>query len=123
MIEELPLNMKLLKIENNSTLIVEARDYIVLNYTIINTDDESMIVLNGSIEDPCCPIDDDYIRGDIKIAGIKVIPTKNGESTIMTISVTDYKGFIPDKIKVKIGKQQSTKINSILSGFKKRFRK
>jgi len=110
--------MKLVRVINKDTLMVAARDYVLLSCMAV--EGESISFVCGSIEDSSYVPEDNYIRGDIKIMGVRITPTKDDKVTVVIVSMIDYKEDIPDKIKLKLGRQQAAKIHLILSSLKKR---
>eukprot|EP00826_Nyctotherus_ovalis_P046357 TRINITY_DN522_c0_g1_i14.p1 TRINITY_DN522_c0_g1~~TRINITY_DN522_c0_g1_i14.p1 ORF type:complete len:206 (+),score=50.80 TRINITY_DN522_c0_g1_i14:75-692(+) len=120
-IDQYPVNMKLMRMMGKGSTFVSARDFLVINHITLNGANGTIESVNGSVEDPRCPVDKKYVRAHMKIMGTRLIPTAAGETDVITISMADPKGSIPNMFKTSAGKQQSTRANLIAKGFRKRF--
>lgn len=120
-IEEYPTNMKLMRMRGKGSFVVDAREFLVINHVTFNGTNGTIEAVSGSVEDDRCPLEKKFVRAYMRIMGTRLIPTATGETEIITISMADPKGNIPNMFKNSAGKQQSTRANLIAKGFKKRF--
>jgi len=120
-IDQYPVNMRMLRLRGKGSFLVGAREFLTINHFTLNATNGIIEVVNGSIEDERCPTEKNYVRGYMRIMGTRLTPTSTGETDVITISMVDPKGSIPNMFKTSAGKQQSTRVNLIDKGFKKRF--
>jgi len=94
-LKKLPLNMKVLRFVQKGNLISASRDYLVLNHVIMDPKVGSIETISGSIDDPICPPQEDCIRADIKIMGVRIVPTENNKIEVTMMSMVESKGNLP----------------------------
>ena len=119
-IQKYPVNMSLVRMRGERKMFMSAREFVTIKHFTLNSDG-SIEVVSGSVEDEKCPLDKDYVRGDMKISGTRFVPVGNGETEMTTISIADPKGSIPNLIKSTAAKQQVSKVGLISQAFHKRF--
>ena len=115
------MNMKLIYIANNDTLMISARDYLMLNHVNMNLGTGVLETVTGSVKDPSYPAKPKTVRGEAKIIGMRLTPSKRTETELITISMIDPRGRIPKKMRINSGEQQATRVRVIANTFKNRF--
>jgi len=120
-LERYPANISLFRMMSKSMFVVSARDLLLMQHIILDSNTGRLESVTASIEDPICPPDENFVRGEMKILGLRVTPAESGKSNVMIISMANPKGSIPDMIKSTIAKKQAGRINSMLNAFLKRF--
>eukprot|EP00826_Nyctotherus_ovalis_P044686 TRINITY_DN4843_c0_g4_i1.p2 TRINITY_DN4843_c0_g4~~TRINITY_DN4843_c0_g4_i1.p2 ORF type:complete len:130 (+),score=32.31 TRINITY_DN4843_c0_g4_i1:430-819(+) len=114
-------NLSMFRMMGKGNLIVSARDFLVLQHRTLDSGTGRLESVLGSVEDPLCPPDSNYVRGEMKLLGIRVTPREDGRSDVMIISLANPKGSIPDMFKSKAAKKQAERIKTMLAVFNKRF--
>lgn len=121
LLQTYPGNLKLLRMKGKGSFFVGARDFTIVNHVKYDSTTGVIETVSGSVEDPKCPPDKKFVRAYMKIMGTRFTPTNDGKTYMITISMADPKGSVPNMFKGSAGKQQSTRANLINKNFKKRF--
>jgi len=77
--------------------------------------------VSGSIEDPEYPPEPGYIRGTTKILATRLTPNNDHETDVVTISMVNMNGKIPNDLKLRAGEHQASRVKLIEKTFKTRF--
>ena len=117
-----PGNLKLLRMKGKGNFLITARDFLVINHVIFDSTTGIIETISGSVEDPRCPPDKKFIRADMKITGTRLTPMSDGKTCMLSISMSDPKGSVPDMFKSSMSKKQASRSETINKAFKKRFK-
>eukprot|EP00826_Nyctotherus_ovalis_P019074 TRINITY_DN15821_c0_g1_i1.p1 TRINITY_DN15821_c0_g1~~TRINITY_DN15821_c0_g1_i1.p1 ORF type:complete len:384 (+),score=111.51 TRINITY_DN15821_c0_g1_i1:153-1304(+) len=121
LIEDYKVNMELLKMVGKGMLVVSARDFVCLGHTVMDSSKGVIEKVSASIEDPRCPVNSDYVRGEIKISAMRFTPNESGGSDVIIVSMSDPKGSIPNMFKKGAPKKQIERMETVLKKYYKKF--
>lgn len=108
-------------LEYKAMFIVAGRDFVSLVHWRV-LEDGTIIVVAQSVEDlALCPLKEPkVVRGDIHIAGWKIVPDADYKGCTVTFMVkTDLKGSIPARVAGKAAAEQPYLIHEITQQLKK----
>lgn len=121
-IQAYPGNLKLMRMKGKGNFFISARDFLVINHVIFDSKTGIIESISGSVEDPRCPPDKNFIRADTKIMGTRLAPMSDGKTYMLSIAMSDPKGSVPDMFKSSMSKKQASRSETINNAFKKRFK-
>lgn len=123
LIEDYKVNMELLRMVGKGMFVVSARDFVCLGHTIMDSSKGIIEKVSASVEDSRCPVDPDYVRGEIKISAMRFTANKSGGTDVMIVSMSDPKGSIPNMFKKGAPKKQIERMETVLKKYYKKFGK
>ena len=115
-----PFNAKLIRSIGKGSFIVSARDMVSLHSITMNSATGCLERVSASVEDPRCPIDKDYVRAHIKMAGTRAKPVEGG-SEVSIVTMMNPSGYVPDMFKSKMAKKMAGRLDLMTNAYKKRF--
>ncbi|KAF0697839.1 Aste57867_11509 [Aphanomyces stellatus] len=87
--------------QSKPVLIVSGRDFVNLVHWRVLTDG-SIVVVAKATKDPSCPPKDWTVRGEIHVAGWRIVPTSTSKCDVAFMVKMDLKGSIPTFVQNKI---------------------
>ena len=122
-IEEYPANLNIVHMLGKRMFLVAARDFVCIGYVTMNSSTGCIEKIGASVEDSRCPPSSKFIRGEIKISGLRLKPNSDGGSDILVLSMSDPKGSIPGFLKSGASKKQPERIETALKAYYKKIGK
>eukprot|EP01095_Lingulamoeba_sp_RSL-Kostka_P003234 TRINITY_DN141_c0_g1_i1.p1 TRINITY_DN141_c0_g1~~TRINITY_DN141_c0_g1_i1.p1 ORF type:complete len:738 (+),score=286.09 TRINITY_DN141_c0_g1_i1:54-2267(+) len=97
-------------------LMISGRDFYVVTKVFYNESKNSYRILMTSINDDNYSSQEPeygYVRGEVIVGGLEILPGNNNNSIVTYLSVTDLGGSLPNKVKTLIAQVQTAILGNL----------